>query len=256
MSAPSSKTMVVDSHALAGKGVTWEDPEREVDYDPSQLLEQAARAGIGRLCVLSPRGADYKAANQFVARLCEQHRDKLIGFAVHNPQSEAGRVRQMLTEEVNSMGIRGVRSDGHPTRELVDTAAALRIPVIYYPKLNAGQTAARWYHTLAATYPQVDFVLPHLGRYRSSPWWGHMEAMDLARRYPNVYVDTSGIGSLKYLEMAVQELPPERILFGTFAPELDPRVGMKAIRLLKLPPEGYAKVMGGNILKLLRKNAG
>jgi len=74
----------------------------------------------------------------------------------------------------------------------------------------------------SATYPHVRFLLPHLGEYRSDTWWGHMEALDLVRRYPNVYVDTSGIGSMKYLEMAVRELPPERILFATFAPELDP----------------------------------
>ncbi len=248
--------MIVDSHALVGKGVTWADPEREVTYDPSELLEQAARAGIDRLCVLSPRANDYRAANQYVAHVCEQHRDKLIGFAVHNPKSEAGRVAQMLADEVRSMGLRGVRSDGPPTRELVDTAADLRIPVIYYPKLNAGQTPARWYYTLAAAYPQVTFILPHLGQYRSSAWWGHMEALDLVKRYPNVYVDTSGIGSLKYLEMAARELPPERVLFASFAPELDPGVGMESIRLLKLPPERHAKVMGGNLLELLGKRGG
>ena len=82
-----------------------------------------------------------------------------------------------------------------------------------------------------------------------------MEALDLVRRYPNVYVDTSGIGSMKYLEMAVRELPPERILFATFAPELDPRVGMETIRLMKLPPRRHARVMGGNLLELLEAHS-
>ena len=38
---------------------------------------------------------------------------------------------------------------------------------------------------------------------------------------------------IKYLEMTVRELPPERTLFGSFAPELDPCVVMGTIRLLK-----------------------
>ena len=64
--------------------------------------------------------------------------------------------------------------------------------------------------------------------------------------------DRLGFGALGHLEVAVRELPPERILFATFAPELDPRVGMEAIRLMKLPAGQYAKVMGGNILELLQ----
>jgi predicted TIM-barrel fold metal-dependent hydrolase len=55
--------------------------------------------------------------------------------------------------------------------------------------------------------------------------------------------------------MAVRELPPERILFATFAPELDPRVGMETIRLMKLPPGQCARVMGGNLLEILETHS-
>ena len=51
--------------------------------------------------------------------------------------------------------------------------------------------------------------------------------------------------------MAVRELRPEQILFGTCAPELDPRVEREALRLLKLRGDPYAKVAGLNILRLL-----
>jgi predicted TIM-barrel fold metal-dependent hydrolase len=51
--------------------------------------------------------------------------------------------------------------------------------------------------------------------------------------------------------MAVRELPQERILFGTCAPELDPRVDREALRLLKLSREHQARVGGLNTLRLL-----
>jgi predicted TIM-barrel fold metal-dependent hydrolase len=253
--------MKVDSHALIGRGVTWNDPEREVAYDASQLLDAAAESGIDKVCVLSPRGNDYPSANRNLSRVCEQHGASLIGFAVHNPKAEAGSIRKALTDEVRSMGLRGVRSDGHPTRELLDSAAELRIPVIYYPQRSGhftGRSAlppARWYHIIASSYPQVNFILPHLGSYCSQLWWAHMEAMDLVKRYANVYVDTSGIGNIKYLAMAVHELPPEKILFSSFAPELDTRVGVETVRLVKLSPDASANIMGGNILRLLPKGA-
>jgi predicted TIM-barrel fold metal-dependent hydrolase len=244
---------IVDCHALAGAGFNWLGTQRQMNYDLRELFERGAEAGLERYCIMSPRGDDYPSANKRTAGMCERDSKRLIGFAVHSPQREAGEIRGALAEEVRSMGLRGLRTDGHPTREVMDAAAELRIPVMYYPQpgRNHGETPARWYHTLAATYPMVNLILPHLGQYGSWAWYGHMEALDLVRRYPNVYVDTSAIGSLKYLEMAVRELPPERILFGSHAPELDPRVAMEAIRLLKLPPERLAAITGANLLRLL-----
>lgn len=252
MRAEKRGSLVIDCHALAGAGRTWADPEREVDYDLNLLFERGAEAGIDRHCVVPPRNDSYTEANKRIARLCEKHGKKLIGFAAHSPQREAGRLRQMLVEEVKSLGLRGVRSDGHPTRELLDAALELGIPVMYYPRSSRGQQPGRFFHMPATAYPKVNFILPHLGQYCSSNWTAHMEAIDLAKRYPNVYVDTSGIGSFKYLEMAARELPPEKILFGTCAPELDPRVEKEALRLLKLPRDHYAKVAGLNIQRLLR----
>ncbi len=253
MKKETRQPLVIDCHALVGAGRTWADPEREVDYDLNLLLERGAEAGIDRHSVMPPRNHSYTEANRQVARICEKHAGRLIGLAAHSPQREAGRLRQMLVEEVRSMGLRGVRSDGHPTRELLDAALELGIPVLYYPKPDRGQPLGRYYHMLATAYPKVNFILPHLGQFRSLSWPAHMEALDLARRYSNVYVDTSGVGSFKYLEMAVRELPPEKILFGACAPELDPRVEKHALELLKLPPDRYAKVAGLNILRLLGK---
>jgi uncharacterized protein len=242
---------IVDCHALFGPGRTWDEPALDVNNDLKELLDRGGEAGIDRYCIMPARNAEYREVNRGVARACEQHADRLIGFAAHNPQMESGRVAAMLREEVKSMGLRGVRSDGHPNRELMDAAAELRIPVMYYPRLQPGGTVSRWIHTLVSTYPQVNFILPHLGQYRSWAWWGHVESIDAAKRYPNLYLDTSGVGSLKYLEMALHDLPAEKILFGTNAPELDPRVAMEAIRLQKLAPAARAKILGGNILRLI-----
>jgi predicted TIM-barrel fold metal-dependent hydrolase len=241
---------VIDCHALAGKGRTWADPPREVDYDVMPLLERGSEAGIQQHCVMPARNETYAEANRRVAALCASHSGRLIGFAAHSPQREAGTLRRTLAEEVKSMGLRAVRSDGHPTRELLDAAQELGIPVIYYPT-GRWQELGAFYHMPATAYPNVNFILPHLGQYRSTRWPPHMEAIDLAKRYRNVYLDTSGIGSLKYLEIAVRELPREKILFGTCAPEHDPRVEKEALRLLKLASADYAKVAGSNLLRLI-----
>lgn len=244
---------VIDCHALVGVGSTWYDPERKVDYTVSELLDRGAQAGIARHCVYPARSEAYPEANRAVARMCAEHRGKLIGFAAHNPQTEAGQLRRLLTEEVKLLGLRGLRSDGPPTRELMDAAQELSIPVMYYPKPARGQAIGGLVHMPASAYPKVNLVIPHMGQFRSLAWAPHMEALDLAKRYPNVHLDTSGLGSFKYLEMAMRELPAEKILFGTFAPELDPRVEREALRLLKLTAAAFAKVAGGNLLRLIHE---
>jgi hypothetical protein len=245
------KPLVIDSHAQVGSGETWAEPQRQVDYQLEQVLARAAEAGIDRSCIMAPKNDSYEEKNKEIARLCAKYPEKLIGFAVHSPQRETGRLASMLGEEVQVLGLKGVKSDGHPTRELLDVVAELRIPVIYYPELRAEGGPARMFYVMASVYPSVDFILPHLGSYRSADWWAHIETIDLAKRYPNVYVETSGIGSHKYLEMAAHDLPAEKILFGSYSSELDSRVEIHAVQLLKLPSPQETQILGGNIQRLL-----
>ena len=73
----------------------------------------------------------------------------------------------------------------------------------------------------------------------------------MARRYPNVYLETSSVVFTEYLELAAKELPPEKLIFGSDGPLVDSRVELYKIRLLKLPGDHEAKVLSGNILRLL-----
>jgi hypothetical protein len=243
------KPLVIDAFAQIGRGESWGTPPRWVDFKVEALLAANAEAGIDRSCVALPRMPDL--TNRGLAELCGKYPEKLMGFAVHNPQRESGRLRPMLIEEVKSMGLKGVMSDGHPSRELLDTVAELKIPVLYYPDLREYPGPARAYYMIATNYPSVNFILPHLGAYRSWQWWANYEAIDLVKRFPNVYVETSSVVCRKYLEMAARELPAERILFGSQAPELDPRVELHSIKLLKLPAAAEASVLGGNMQRLL-----
>ncbi len=245
------KSPVIDCHAQWGSGESGAQLRTPVDYSLDVLLARAAEAGIDQSCIMAPRNDFYEGKNKEVARLCEKHPGQLIGFAVHSPQREKGRLKPMLVEEVRVMGLKGVKCDGHPTRELLDVVGEFKIVVIYYPDPDEGINAGRMYHNMARAYPQVNFIIPHLGSFRSLVWWAHMETIDLVKRYPNVFAETSGVVAHDYLKRAAQELPANKILFGSYAPELDPRVEIYAVKLLSLPEPQEAKVLGGNIRHLL-----
>ncbi len=55
----------------------------------------------------------------------------------------------------------------------------------------------------------------------------------------------------QYLEQAARELPAAKLIFGSDGPLVDARVELQKVRLLKLPPESEAMVLGGSILRLL-----
>ncbi|MCU1275758.1 MAG: hypothetical protein JWO48_3189 [Bryobacterales bacterium] len=43
--------------------------------------------------------------------------------------------------------------------------------------------------------------MAHLGNFVSHDWYDHLVAISVARRYPNVYLETSSVVFFKFLEM-------------------------------------------------------
>ncbi len=78
----------------------------------------------------------------------------------------------------------------------------------------------------------------------------------MARRYPNVYLDTGAHMLTRYLELAVRELGPGKIIYGSDEPEVDCRLEIFKVRMLKLPKEQEAMILGGNMPRLLSKYKG
>ena len=128
---------------------------------------------------------------------------KFIGFAKHDPVGEAGKIERLLTREVRELGLKGLKLHKTPTREVLDVVAALGIPILFHPPKVAD------FHMIASAYPKINFIMAHLGSFASQNWSEHLAAIDVARRYPNVYLETSCVVFCEYLELAARELPRE-----------------------------------------------
>ena len=241
-----TRPLIIDAHCHAGHGqamsapwTTWADPEI--------TLRRMTEARIERSIIFPINNTEYEKANEEVAEICARYPAKFIGFAKHDPQTEAGRIRAMLRREVEVLKLKGLKLHRLPTREALDAVAELGIPILYHPEKVSD------FHMIASEYPQIPFIMAHLGSFASQDWTEHLEAIDVARRYPNVYLETSSVVFFKFLEMAAKELGAEKLIFGSDGPEVDSRVELYKIRLLKLAAQDEAKVLGGNILRLLPK---
>jgi predicted TIM-barrel fold metal-dependent hydrolase len=239
--------MIVDCHCHAGKGDRLTAPwNTEAAIEP--YLRRARAAGIGKTIVFPAFHSDYSRANRELARIVARHPGRLIGFAFVHPKRDAGRVREMVQHAVERYGFRGIKVHGFdamPTREVCDAAREFRLPVLVDV---GGKTHVA--EMFASQYPDVNFIIPHLGSFVGD-WKAHQQVIDQLIRHPNLYADTSSVRHFDYIVQAVKRAGPRKILFGSDGPWAHPGVELHKIRLLGLPPGPRALILGGNIMRLL-----
>ncbi len=241
--------MIIDCHCHAGKGDGLTGPW-DTNAPLEKYLMRAARAGIDRSVLFAAFHSDYTTANREVARIVRSRPNRFYGFAFINPRRDAGRVQSMLEEAVRHHGFVGIkvhRHDAAMTREVCESARAFSLPVLYDV---VGEVSA--VELLAEEYPDLNFIIPHLGSF-SDDWKAQLALIDHLVRHPNVYADTSGVRRFDLLEQAVRRAGANKILFGSDGPWLHPEVELAKIKALRLSAREEQLITGGNFLRLISK---
>jgi uncharacterized protein len=239
--------MIIDCHCHAGKGDGLTGPW-DTAAPLGKYLERARRAGIARSVLLPAFHSDYALANRALAPLIAKEAGRFYGFAFVHPERDRGRVQRMIEEaalRLHFVGIKVHRHDARITREICEAARAFRLPILYD---IVGETSV--VTLLAEEYPDVGFIIPHLGSF-ADDWKAQSALIDQLARFPNIHADTSGVRRFDLLEQAVERAGATKLLFGTDGPWLHPGVELAKIRALGLAPEDQALVLGGNFLRLI-----
>jgi predicted TIM-barrel fold metal-dependent hydrolase len=238
--------MIIDSHCHAGKGDGLTGPW-DTDASLGKYLHRAATAGITRTVLFPAFHSDYAVANRKVARIVARRPDRFYGFAFVHPQRDRGRVFTMIKVAVERYGFLGIkvhRHDARITREICEVARAFSLPVLYDVM---GEVSV--VELIAREYPEVNFIIPHLGSF-ADDWRAQLAMIDPLVRHPNIYTDTSGIRRFDLLQDAVQRAGPGKVLFGTDGPWLHPAVELVKVRVLGLPLHEEEMILSGNFLRL------
>jgi len=238
--------MIIDCHCHAGKGDGLTGPW-DTNAPLEKYLRRAARAGIDRTVLFAAFHSDYTIANREVARIVNSRPERFYGFAFINSQRDRGRVRAIVEEAVTRYGFVGIkvhRHDAAITREVCESARRFSLPIIYDV---VGEVSV--VELLAGEYPDVMFIIPHLGSF-SDDWRAQLALIDHLVRHPNVYTDTSGVRRFDLLDQAVQRAGAGKILFGTDGPWLHPAVELAKIKALNLTPTEEAQILGENFLRI------
>ena len=84
-------------------------------------------------------------------------------------------------------------------------------------KEGSKESNTSYQHALevAKIYPKLKVIMAHMGGTDTTIC---KRAINDSRDYPNIYFDTSGITTPYIIEYAVEQIPANRILFGSDAP--------------------------------------
>ena len=141
-------------------------------------------------------------------------------------------------EEYGFVGLKVHRHDARITREICEWRAHTT-----YPSFTSdGEVSVC--ELLAMEYPDVPFIIPHLGSF-ADDWQAQQAFIDPLSRHPNIFTDTSGVRRFDLLVQAVQRAGAGKILFGSDGPWLHPGVELAKVRALKLSPADESLVLGG-----------
>jgi predicted TIM-barrel fold metal-dependent hydrolase len=244
-----SAEMIIDCHCHAGKGDGLSGPW-DTDAPLDRYLARAARAGIDRTVLLAAFHSDYSVANREVARIVAARPERFYGFAFVHPERDRGRAGAIIEEAVTRHGFVGIkvhRHDSRITREICEAARAFSLPVMYDV---TGEVSV--VELLAGEYPDVPFVIPHLGSF-ADDWRAQLALIDHLVRHPNIYTDTSGVRRFDLLRQAVRRAGPGKVLFGSDGPWLHPGVELAKVQALGLSWAEERLILGENFLRLINR---
>lgn len=179
--------------------------------------------------------------------MVKQHVDRLRGMLWINPHDPAWEEDVQMAVEYRFLGIKihpvldHYEVDQRTLDEVFSVAQEHNWPILTHTDVDGSPMDAASYEPLIRAYPEVILILAHLR-------WG---AIPLAKRYANVFVDTTYVDP-RIVEIGVDALGPGKIVFGSDAAE-----GFDVGRLpgRVRPRRSYAELIAGLRARGIAENA-
>jgi predicted TIM-barrel fold metal-dependent hydrolase len=247
-------TVIVDAHAHLGGWHNFHMPRS----DAEGVLRTMDETGIdvASIAPMLAIGPDYQAGNELMAEAVRRYPDRFRGYVVVNPHYPSG-MEPALRRYCEAPGVVGIKLHpgihGYPIsgpayRPVWAFVDDRRLPVLIHTWGTSGHSAPGAVGGVAAEFPNATFLLGHSG----GTWEGHLQAIEVAKERPNVYLETcisrSPFGAIEWM---VREVGAERVVFGTDQPFIDPRPQLGRIAFAKIADAERRLILGGNAARLL-----
>jgi len=250
--------MIIDAHCHLGRSPQFHFP----DVTVRTMTTVMDRLGIDRAvcCHLAMLQGAWDLGYRESLEAFQETAERIVFLAAYDPHDpkSLGLVERCLDRE-EFVGVKihpslhGCPADDERYDAIWQLASRRGVPIVTHSwdvsERNPVQELSfpRRFETYVARYPEVTLILGHSGgRYH-----GHIAAAELARRYPNVLLDTAGdcyaLGLIEYL---VERAGPERLLFGSDLTWIDPRTQLGMILDAEVSAEAKRMILGANAARV------
>jgi uncharacterized protein len=196
---------------------------------------------------MNPRALD------LIAEACNAHPGRLFGFARMHPWYGQEAV-DWLEHAITELGFKGLKLHpvstlAHPasedTKRLIEKAAEHAAPTLFHCG-DEPMTTPLEIAEVASACPEAVIILGHMGGYLHVD-----EALEVAERYPNIFLETSAMPYPDKIREAVERIGAERVIYGSDGPVCSPRIEVEKVRLAGLDARAERLVLGENMQRLV-----
>ncbi|RJP72599.1 MAG: amidohydrolase [Candidatus Abyssobacteria bacterium SURF_17] len=244
-------------------------PMREMYHAAVEKLPENQRKGEHPE-IIATMSERVKRRNRWTCELAREH-PELIAFPSIDPLmgSEAMVAEVEACAKDGAKGIKLHPAEGHyfPRDERLWPVYAkvqkLGLPIISHGGVfmmtdyegGASYTRPSNFEPVLESFPKLKLVVAHLGH----GYWN--ESVELAKKYPNVFFDTSavisGVEHLQTLSASdavslIRTLGVERVMFGSDYPWFSPASSLKSFLQLSLTTDEKEKILGKNARRILK----
>ena len=228
---------IIDGHAHVGYTGGWAN----VGITEEELISQMNQFDIEKTALCNEN-------NEITYNIMQQNPGRIIGCVYVNPLNQATVdamdeyfARGFTAVKLNPLR-HGYCADSEMLDPVLEKATKYNVPVCIHsghpPYSLPWQIAL-----LAERHPDVKIMMIHMGH-------GHGVYIDaaikMARRYPNIYLEMSGMPMPSKIKEAYETVGKNRIMFGTDAPFHHPTVEIQKVLTSGLDEEALHKIFYDN----------
>lgn len=245
--------MILDAHAHIGNWGDFYLPEPGAAW----LVRQLDRLGVARAGVshMLGVGIDAREGNQRALAAVEAHPDRLAAWLVADPHDRDAVA--VLRDQLAVPGVWGLKL--HPSTHLchiadprydgaLDLAAEIGCPVLIHTMVGDWTAQPADLPKVADRRPGLPLLMGHSGLVEH----GFDASARIVRDHPDVYAELCGSRmTTRWLERIVAIAGAAKVVYGSDASFLDPRVALGRLLYAELSEDDRALVGGGTVARLL-----
>jgi predicted TIM-barrel fold metal-dependent hydrolase len=244
--------MRIDTHTHIGESKIFASKDF---LKPKNIVNIMDRNQIDKAFLIPTASPPRPRYYEDVVEALKEFPDRFYGFFLANPKER--NVCDLLDMVVNTYGFLGVKL--HPTflafaiddQELVypimEKVRELKICVVVHS--DPFLYATPWQvGLLAMDFPDIPIVMAHMGFvdviFADA-------AIKMARRAPNLYLDTTGVSADTKVTAAARAIGASRILCGSDSPFTNPAFAIARIECTELSDQEKKLILGENAKRLM-----